>query len=398
MLKTIQNFYPSKRTQKIVSSSVELFDAIAPFVEKPSIFNVINVTFKVTKFLIESQKTFTDMFFDNENDWQYLDLPSSLVQLIVNECLKFPTTIFQTIDSEENGVVRVSDLGDVRVGWITPPNQRTIEAFFIENGKYEAFYTAIRSNLQRRFEGKSIVVDLRKNFIGGNQEKITLQVDNLVNPLPSKIATEFAVDFKKAINVNENRSLLLYGPPGTGKSTIAQQISNELNLFTIRFKVETLNYDCNILMNTVNVFRPDCVIIDDLDRSTNQFYLLNALSELHRITPLIIATANNREKLDEAIMRPERFDEIVFVKNLDNDVILKILEDTPTSDKIFDLIKNWPIVFIQEYVRRRKWLPEEKAINTIKELADRVKRLQSYNDNICTDLDDFFNVSQEQEN
>jgi len=41
-------------------------------------------------------------------------------------------------------------------------------------------------------------------------------------------------------------------------------------------------------------------------------------------------------------------------------------------------VKDWPIAFIQEYVKRRKFMTQSEAEESIRELAMRVKRLDKY--------------------
>ena len=46
----------------------------------------------------------------------------------------------------------------------------------------------------------------------------------------------------------------------------------------------------------------------------------------------------------------------------------------------YETVKDWPIAFIQEYVKRLRFMNPEEAAASVKELAHRVKRLKKYDD------------------
>jgi SpoVK/Ycf46/Vps4 family AAA+-type ATPase len=132
------------------------------------------------------------------------------------------------------------------------------------------------------------------------------------------------------------------------------------------------------------ILQPQCIILDDFDRGCTDETMFEALAFLRKHVKLIIATANNRSQIDEALLRPGRFDELGCIKTLDELVIRKILGQ---HQDVFEDVKTWPIVFIEEYVTRRKFQTHEEATQSMLELAERVRRLEHYdNDNEAVNI------------
>jgi SpoVK/Ycf46/Vps4 family AAA+-type ATPase len=92
---------------------------------------------------------------------------------------------------------------------------------------------------------------------------------------------------------------------------------------------------------------------------------------------LVLATVNDRSELDEAILRPGRFDELVEIDRMDEEVVKHVLGEYVDS---FDTVKNWPISFVNEFVVRCKFMDQKGAADSVVELANRVKRLDVYKD------------------
>ena len=70
---------------------------------------------------------------------------------------------------------------------------------------------------------------------------------------------------------------------------------------------------------------PVAVILDDFDRAHNQDEMLEVLEYFQQRVKLVIATVNDKKQIDQAILRPGRFDELISVKNLDTEVVLNVL-------------------------------------------------------------------------
>lgn len=383
-LQKLVNFYRSDKVQTAITSTSKILDHVVPFVTDPGVITAAKALFGIANTLSENDFVYVDTFFDDNDMWS-VPFTETITPLIIEECLKHPYEIITPTDSGSNTVIRICNVNGTKVGWVVPGHGSTmgkdviflVEFVYVERSREENLKETLRQQLWKRFKGESIVLTQeRDNY--RSTSKIKFTIDDLVDALPSEKATQYATDFSKAFSVGENRSLLLYGPPGSGKSTIARQTSKLLNLSSFRLRVDNLNTDANLLYEIIDFFRPGCIILDDFDRAHNVEHLLDMITHIRRHVKLVIATANNRDNIDEAILRPERFDELGFVKNLDSAVVHTMLGDVP--DEVFEKVKDWPIVFIKEYVRRCKWLTPEGAINALEELATRVDRLTHYDD------------------
>ena len=240
----------------------------------------------------------------------------------------------------------------------------------------------IKAELWRQMKNDNIVLRKAKGpnlAYEGGYAPITLDVDDAFLPMPSKRAGEYSAYLRKCIDAGVPRSVLLYGPPGTGKSTMARTIVDSLGMKSFRIRVEDIGHmDSSSVFEAINIFEPDAVILDDFDRSHMQEKLLETLEFFQRHVKLVIATVNNKNQLDEAILRPGRFDELVQIKQMDGDVVKAVLGDQHSF--AYDTVKDWPIAFIQEYVKRLRFMSPEEATASVKELAHRVKRLNKYDD------------------
>lgn len=165
----------------------------------------------------------------------------------------------------------------------------------------------------------------------------------------------------------------------SGKSTITRTICESLKLRSLRIRVEDIaNLGNEPVSEMISVFEPDVIIFDDLDRATSQASLFEMLELLHHKVKFVFATVNHINELQEELKRPGRFDEIIPVIKLDESAVRKILGDYVD---VFELVKDWPVAFIKEYIVRRKILGAEAALESVKELKKRVKDLmKKYDD------------------
>ncbi len=139
------------------------------------------------------------------------------------------------------------------------------------------------------------------------------------------------------LNATPPKGLLLYGPPGTGKTLLAKAVANESQANFISVKgPELLNKFVGESEKAVReVFRkarqasPCIIFFDELDsiapvrgsnagdshvteRVISQFLTeLDGLEELRNV--VIIAATNRPDIVDQAVLRPGRFDRLLYV-------------------------------------------------------------------------------------
>lgn len=372
LVEDVQNFFNLNHVRKFVSVGSELFDAFKPFIEKPSWWNIGRVLMGVGKVVVDDVEVWSHSYFDND-EWVFPYSPD-FNQTILQILAKYPYKTMKT--SEENSVIRFCEIDDVRFGWVFNTRMESIDHVWVEVVKLEKAQKIIKDLLWHKFHNQPLVMRNNRKLLSANDSRIVFEVDDAFHPLPSQRATDYSSYLKKCISADVPRSVMLYGPPGTGKSTMARTLVENLSLRSLRIRVEDV---CNVenatLFEAITIFEPDAIILDDFDRANSQVQLMETLEFFQRHVKLVVATVNNMQNLDEALLRPGRFDELIEVDKMDEPVIKKVLGHYQDG---LATVRDWPIAFIDEYVKRRKFMTSQEAAAATVELAMRVKRLDKY--------------------
>ena len=142
----------------------------------------------------------------------------------------------------------------------------------------------------------------------------------------------------KKVGIDPPKGVLLVGSPGTGKTLLAKAVANKTNATFIRFVGSELvqkyiGEGARLVRELFDLARqksPSIVFIDELDSvgakrldtATSgdrevQRTLMQLLAELDGFNPLgevkIIGASNRPDILDEALLRPGRFDRIIEI-------------------------------------------------------------------------------------
>lgn len=196
--------------------------------------------------------------------------------------------------------------------------------------------------------------------------------DPFINEKSHLAHEQIYLKLDKYIKANVKRSFIFYGQPGTGKTTLAYSIINH-------FKLKSLVIDKDTLLSIdafdffVNYLGIECVIIDDFDYFEKAERFLEILQFLNKNCKVVIGIVNSLKKIPAAVLRPGRFDEILKINTLDENIVKDILG----SDliKYFDQVKHFPIAYLNEFVIRSAFADHKNDINSvINELCERVER------------------------
>ena len=151
---------------------------------------------------------------------------------------------------------------------------------------------------------------------------------NVYTPLVAPEACEAAgVPFK--------RGVLLAGPFGTGKTLVAHEVAKKatqngitfLYLEDVRELVDGLRF--------AQMYQPCVVFAEDLDRATEGDTrtvsidsILNTLDGVDTKSSqvMVVCTTNNLERINQAILRPGRFDAIIPVEPPDSEAVIKLVK------------------------------------------------------------------------
>lgn len=166
--------------------------------------------------------------------------------------------------------------------------------------------------------------------IGGLEEVQLLLREAVELPLTNP-------DAFRRLGVTPPKGILLYGPPGTGKTTLAKAVANEsqANFITAKGSELLSKWYGESEQRIAEVFRrarqvaPAVVFLDELDalvprrgtavgephateRIVNQMLAeMDGLEELRRV--VVIGATNRPDLVDPALLRPGRFDELIYV-------------------------------------------------------------------------------------
>jgi transitional endoplasmic reticulum ATPase len=169
-----------------------------------------------------------------------------------------------------------------------------------------------------------------------------------------------------AVGVRPARGILLYGLPGTGKTLLVRALANESNLNFISVKgPELLSKWVGESERAVReIFRkarqaaPALVFFDEIDsivpsrssgaetnvteRVVSQF--LTELDGLVLLKDVVIIAATNRpDLLDTSMLRPGRFDRLIYIPMPDNLARKRILDISPAWPHPVYRPNGWPI-------------------------------------------------------
>lgn len=189
--------------------------------------------------------------------------------------------------------------------------------------------------------------------------------------VPSEKAIEISNELEKFILKGHNRSVLFYGPPGTGKSNIVKNVAARLGKRTLRINFSHIRHCSTFLNEWLLICQPDVLIIEDIDHAGDGGEsALTTLEKMNKNCKLLLTTANAITKLNDAVLRPGRFDKLVEINKMDDQVLLKIVGG---DSEVFDLVKEFPIASIMEVMKRIEVLGRAEALQTIADIQQRIK-------------------------
>ncbi|MCL4346480.1 MAG: proteasome-activating nucleotidase [Candidatus Thermoplasmatota archaeon] len=222
-------------------------------------------------------------------------------------------------------VVNVSDsvdIGEVTVGARVALNKQTL-----------AVMSLLPSSLDPIVTGAEVIEKPSASYaeIGGLEKQLVEVREAVEDPL-------LRPELYKKVGIEPPKGVLLVGPPGTGKTLIAKAVAHNTNATFIRLVGSELVQKyigegarlVRELFELAKLKAPSIVFIDELDSvgakrldaATSgdrevQRTLMQLLAELDGFNPLgnvkIIAASNRPDILDDALLRPGRFDRIIRV-------------------------------------------------------------------------------------
>lgn len=361
-----------KDAAELLDLASEVAGNLADAAAKPTPFNLIKCGINIWKTMSDNQ-VYAEEYF--RGDWTE-PFNECFNDFIISIIQDLPCKIIRT--SEDERLIKIAQVGGEEIGWIYQTTPADIQGVFVRKDRKDEARAALKQAQWDKVQHRYIVMEKIPGK-GDYSESIHFKKDEDIVGLNSEKADEYSKYLKRCMDAGVSRTILFYGPPGTGKSTIARAIADRLDLRTLRIRVEDIgSFDNTVIFEAVDIFKPDAIILDDLDRAHQQTHLLETMDRFHKHLKLVFATVNHQDQLDDALLRPGRFDEVVKIRRLDDIVIKGVLGETNLH--MFEKMKDWPVAFVQEYVTRRRFMDETEALLACQELTKRVNKLRSYDD------------------
>ncbi len=360
----------------LLERGMECAKIVGEALERPTPLAVARAAMSLARTMTASDMYYAEVL--DPREWKPM-FPSCIRQQLL-EVLEPHVTSKIRINSSGDTTAYLVIKDGVRIGWVKDGDDGAATEILAHHSVYDSTIKFARNLLWKTVDPTRIVLasanpgrgDARQpRSYGGDQLRVS--TDDLVAPASSKFADEYAPYLQRCVELNINRTVLFYGPPGTGKSTISRTLCDVMGLRSLRVRVEDMGHlGSEPIVEMIRIFQPDVVIFDDLDRAMSQIALLETLENLHKRVRFVFATVNHVESLQQALVRPGRFDELIEITKLDDAAVLKVLGEFSDS---FEAVKEWPVAFIAEYVIRRRILGKEKALAALDDLKKRVDRL-----------------------
>lgn len=217
-------------------------------------------------------------------------------------------------------------------------------------------YERFKVDFERRTLGQEKIEHVEKTSIKsivGLDEAKKAVVDAIRTPMEHP-------ELVKKYNVKTIKGILMFGPPGGGKTMFMRAISNELKGVTMleingadigQRDLASATTEIKNIFNRAVENSPSILFIDELDgiaprrkdaseagvQLTSEF--LQEMDGLRETPGVVLVCATNRPSaLDPAILRPGRFDKLIFVappNEAEREQLFKnYIEDVPTSKDI----------------------------------------------------------------
>jgi len=315
--------------------------------------------FRYSDFLsaIENHEIDKTIFYDNNNKIIAIDINNNKYKL-------------NTLPNDPNLLKTLNDYNvDIQVLY-TDKKLIIIDHVF----RYIVFgliILSVLSIISNRIDNNNLgISDLFHNFNLKTYNNVTTTFDDVIGIDNAKIELEEIVDFLKesdkftALGATIPRGILLEGPPGSGKTLLARAVAGEANVpffpisgsEFIEMYVGTGAARVRTLFQTAKEFAPSIIFIDEIDaigkkrgsnnspNSERDQTLNQLLTEMDGFEDnqniIVIAATNRINILDNALLRPGRFDRKVYIDipNLKGRKdILKLYSKNKSIDTDIDL-------------------------------------------------------------
>ncbi len=226
-----------------------------------------------------------------------------------------------------------------------------VEAPRRNRAQLEAFFDVVQRELDERsiYRGRSFNAAEEPEFLdlAWVDDATVIYTDEVQAQLTANVWSLLRyTDQMRTLGMPLKRAVLLEGPYGTGKSLASAKTAVEANQHGWTFiQVRPGKDDLLQALNTARLYSPAVVHFEDLDAVATSgtpekiSELLDALDGIGNKGSgvLLLATTNNVEKIQKAVMRPGRLDAIVHIGALDRAGTEKLIRALIPADALGDV-------------------------------------------------------------
>jgi SpoVK/Ycf46/Vps4 family AAA+-type ATPase len=215
-------------------------------------------------------------------------------------------------------------------------------------------------------------------------------------------------DLLEKYDIKTINGMLLFGPPGTGKTMMMRAVANELKGVTMleidaptlqNEGIENANTKLKSIFYRAIENKPAIIFIDEIDGiiinrqnaseisaqiTTEMLKDMDGLKQMNNV--IVVGATNRPDILDPAILRPGRFDKLIFIKPPDEDARAKIfeeyLEKAPKDSSIdfkllAEMTKNYTGADIASICREAKTRAMQRTLKSGRESVITTDDLQN---------------------
>lgn len=365
---------PDSRLARCVNIAAELAGLLVQIRGKPRLLDVVAISAKLVDVGLRIREEVS--YSGADNAWGHFsyDRPGSpwkLVSSIFVPLLRARIEKPRQVTRGANDKALTGWEGEIRglrVGWIL--NGEKIDALFVDREQASSLCNVISDAAWALIPSGHAV--MRDTGLADDPLEPARVVRTAIVQETQEIAKAF-------LDAGERHSCLLIGAPGTGKSTAIQHLARSTGLRSIRIPLSTLrppnrpqSFDDWTLDSVVAAMRPDILIIDDIDRASQQTQneLLEFVDSGRCSARIFIASANDVQNIIAPLRRPERFDEHIHVPPLSLEEREQLLGDDDRD--VAGEMEGWPISYVAYYSKLVRVLGRERARFKISEMKQRI--------------------------
>lgn len=341
--------------------------------EKSNIFDYVDVGLQWKQNYEEIYGARDHRLYFSDLNWKYVNVLNGIGfrEVVIKLLNTHETNNIKIIKQIENVKIYQYNCDDVSIGWVITSGNGVEEIFgiYTPTDKEELACKKISDLIWGQFKSTNI------NVGSDDQGVLCIKEDNINDGfIMSKKAVEQTKMIQQYMDGGLGRSILYYGPPGSGKSNCVRGICSTINAKAVRFN-DLPNFDIGFVAELLTILNPDAVVLEDIDNLilSDVSDLLSKLEIFNNKKKLILATANQVTKLDNAMIRPGRFDQAIEINKIDDEIIMSLIDSDPD---IFKIVKDFPVAFIVEFMKRVKIIGKEQTIQTMDDL---LKRIENFN-------------------